>query len=83
MIRVRNIHNGELLQVIISHSRVNAILEEIIVRDNVSNILALLRTSVLERKMKCILYRSTHHLFPQEVTVVEIAMQLEFSHSHP
>jgi len=41
MIGVRNIHDGELLQVIISHSRINAILEEIIVRDNVSNILTL------------------------------------------
>jgi hypothetical protein len=41
MTSVRDIHNGELLQVIISHSRVNAILEEIIVRDDVSNILTL------------------------------------------
>jgi hypothetical protein len=41
MIGVRNIHDSELLQVIVSHSRVNAILEEIIVRDDVSNILTL------------------------------------------
>lgn len=41
MIGVRNIHNGELLQVIVPHSRVNAILEAVIIRDDVSNILNL------------------------------------------
>jgi hypothetical protein len=39
MIGLRNIHNSKLLQVIVSHSGVNAILEEIIVGDYVSNIL--------------------------------------------
>lgn len=39
MIGVRDIHDGELLQVIVSHSRIYAILEEVVVRDDVSNVL--------------------------------------------